>query len=185
MGVDSLMLALALLTGQVDASRILAHADTVRRQTGVNFPNSAALALAWQETRSGRTGNSARGPGVWKSRSTGQLCRKAVCLPGDSVRVCRETGRMQLNPCHNYTKIDPRCTLKNIINNYDDNIHCGLMLFVEKIKYCAGDVVCGIERYNGNGCIQLIDKRKLCSTQYRHDALAYIGYLHLRGWRDQ
>lgn len=184
MGIDSLMTVLALLTGQIDASRILAHADTVRMQTGVNFPNSAALALTWQETRSGRTRNSARGPGVWKSRSTGQLCKKVICVPGDSVRVCQEIGRLQLSPCNSYTHIDPRCTIKAIVNDLDTNIHCGLMLFVEKIKLCAGDVLCGIERYNGNGCIVLIDKRKLCSSQYRKEAVTYVGYLHLRGWNN-
>lgn len=182
MGIDSLATVLALLTGQIDASRIIAHADTVRMQTGVNFPNSAALALTWQETRSGKTGNSARGPGVWKSKSTGQLCRKVVCFPGDSVRACREIGRMQLSPCHNFTNIDPRCTRQAITNDYDTNIHCGLLWYVEKIKLCAGDVICGIERYNGNGCITLIDKRILCSSQYRKDAEAYVGHLYLRGW---
>lgn len=184
MGIDSLVTALVLLTGQVDASRILAHADTVRSQTGIYFPDAAALALSWQETRSGITRNSARGPGVWKSKRTGQLCKRIVCVPGDSIRVCKELGRLQLSPCQNYTHIDPRCTIQAIRENYDTNVHCGLLWFVEKLKICAGDIGCGIERYNGNGCIQLTDKL-LCSYQYRKDALAYIGDLYLRGWKER
>ncbi len=185
MGIDSILVALALLTGQVDANRIIAHADTIRWQTGINFQNSTALALTWKETRSGRTGNSARGPGIWASKLTGKSCKIVVCLPGDSVRVCRELGRLQLSPCQKYTQLDPRCTIAAIRDNYDTNVHCGLLWFVEKIKKCFGDVICGIERYNGNGCISISDKKRLCSLDYRKEALAYIGYLHLRGFHDQ
>jgi hypothetical protein len=185
MGLDSLITALILATGQIDANRILAHADTVRLQTGIYFPDAAALALTWQETRSGKTKNSDRGPGVWKSKSTGKLCRSFDCVPGDSIRVCREIGRMQLSPCQKYVSLDPRCTLKAIIDSLDVNMHCGLLWYVEKIKLCKGDVICGIERYNGNGCIKLSSGKTLCSHQYRQEALAYIGLLYLRGWREQ
>ena len=185
MGIDSLVTALILLTGQVDVSQMLVHANMVRAQTGINFPNSAALALTWQETRSGKTRNSARGLGVWKSKSTGKLCKNFVCIPGDSVRVCGEIGRTQLSPCQNYTSLDSRCTLQAIKDNYHLNVHCGLLWFVEKIKFCSGDVVCALERYNGNGCINITDKKRLCSLGYRKEALAYIGYLYLRGWHDQ
>lgn len=185
MGLDSLLTALILATGQIDASRILAHADTVRQQTGVFFSDAAALALSWQETRSGATKNSARGPGVWKSRSTGKLCRAIVCVPGDSIRVCKEVGRMQLNPCTDFTKVDPRCTRKAIRDSLNVNIHCGLMWYVEKIKLCEGDVICAIERYNGNGCIKLNNHKTMCSHEYRKEALAYIGQLYLKGWRER
>lgn len=185
MGVDSLVTVLVLLTGQIDASRILAHADTVRLQTGIYFPDVAALALSWQETRSGLTRNSARGPGVWKSKFQGKLCKVVVCTPGDSIRVCREVGRMQLSPCNNYVAMDPRCSKKAIADNIDNNIHCGLLWFVEKLRLCQGDIACGLERYNGNGCIQIKSDKRLCSQQYRKEALAYIGELYLRGWRER
>jgi len=176
-GLDTLITALVLATGQVDAHRIMAHADTVRNLSGVYFPNSVALALSWKESRSGRTGNKARGPGIWKSKTTGKSCRETEpCMPGDSVRKCIEIGRMQLSPCHDYTKLDQRCTFYNIRESYDTNVHCGLLWFIEKLKTCQGDLACGIERYNGNGCVK-VQEQKFCSTDYRKEALSYIGNL--------
>ena len=184
MGADTLLTVLTLLTGQIDAANIIAHANMVRSQTGVNFTNAAALALAWQETRSGRSKNTARGQEIWASKTTGKHCKSVVCVPGDSVRICREIGRMQLSPCNNYTKLDTRCTIQAIKDSIDVNIHCGLLFFVEKIKFCNGDIVCAIERYNGHGCIQVSKHTRRCSHQYIKEAATYIGLLYLHGWKE-
>ncbi len=99
--------SLSYITGEVDADRLKAHADSQM------VPERLVYGIAWMETRSGITGNKARGQGIVDSLG---------------VHHCREIGRMQLNPCINWQRLlkDYRCSLRRIKASYDDNVYCGI-----------------------------------------------------------
>jgi len=108
---------LVSLTGEIDAYRLKAHADSQM------VPEKLVYGIAWMETRSGRTGNTARGQGIVDSLG---------------VHHCREIGRMQLNPCINWQRLlkDYRCSLKRIKASYDDNVYCGIKNMLRlRLKY--------------------------------------------------
>ncbi len=115
---------LQTLTGEIDAHLLKAQADSQAA------PAKLIYGLAWMETRSGRSGNRARGPGIVVVDSISYYRVSAHgYLPYEHThRKCREIGRMQLSPCVDWTQLlhDSRCSLKNIKEHYDDNVHCGV-----------------------------------------------------------
>ena len=117
-----LWIAVTLMSGHSDALQLAAHADSA----GVPLP--VALAVAWQESRSGAKGNAYRG-------------RED------------ERGRFQLHPRGSWRRTtygDARCTLLRVTRSYDDNLHCGLRHLAALARNC-GSWSCAIERYNGRG----------------------------------
>lgn len=118
-----------------------------------NVPRVVMYAVAWQETRDGVRGNTPRGPGREQCDSLG--CR----------RVCREVGRMQVNPCIRFDL--PGC---NDLRNYEQNATCGAWI----LRYLYnkwGSWPLAIQRYNGSGPK---------AREYAIRALAYVGWVRLR-----
>lgn len=148
-----ILLLLSLLTGHTDAARLAAYADS----TGV--PREVMWAVAWQESRGGQRGNSYIGPGIVVMDTISMIPH----------RVCRERGRMQINPCY-WKPLAPRCTWQRVRDNYSDNVWCaGLKLHSLRAIYGSWEEA--IRRYNGSGPM---------SRAYQQRALAYIGRLALR-----
>lgn len=118
-----------ILSGHPDAAILARHAQL----------HGVPIVLVWAVAarESGyRGGNHWRGPGKWV----------ADTVSPDSVilrRICREVGRMQLNPCFPLTWLDPWCTNTRVRTSYDANISCG-------VKYLASHGP-RISRYNGRG----------------------------------
>jgi len=156
----------------VDREALAAHADSA------GVPRAAAYALAWMESRDGRRGNAYRGPGRLVEDTT-RLVPQMVCVwavprtPNrnqacwtDSVyatkRVCREVGRMQINPCAGLERGNPRCAYKRVRENIDDNYACGLWYY-RTLQDRYGSARKAFSRYNGG------------NPQYAKDALAQAG----------
>jgi len=116
-------------------------------------PRQVALAVAWMETRTGAKGNNYLGPGREQCDSLG--CR----------RVCREIGRMQVNPCISFNL--PGCKQLRIL---EQNITCGLGI-LSYLKVREGNWILAIQKYNGSGPK---------AREYLAKALGYIGWLTLR-----
>jgi len=115
-----------------------------------NVPPVVMQAVAWMESRDGRRGNEYRGPGR-------EQCDSAGCR-----RVCREIGRMQINPCIQWSI--PVCNGVDI-RRYFGNIRCGAaILAARRVKY--GSWESAIRHYNGSGPL---------AERYLQTALAYIG----------
>ena len=142
---------LPYLTGEVDADRLKAHADSQM------VPERLVFAIAWMETRSGISGNKARGPGIVDSMG---------------VHHCREIGRMQLNPCVNWQRLlkDYRCSLRHIKMSYDDNVYCGIKNMLRlNLKYGGWQYV--PQHYNGAG---------YGASVYQSGAESYLGHIALK-----
>jgi len=145
--VIALLLILQGFGALQDSAALKAAADSF------GVPYVVIAAVAWNESQTGSKLNNYRGPGREQCDSLG--CR----------RVCREVGRMQVNPCIDWH--DARCS-RDSIRSYEGNIRCGaIILRSHFLKY--GSWVQAIKRYNGSG--PLADK-------YLLKALAYAG------WRD-
>src|SRR5258705_179331 len=107
-------------------------------------------AVAWMESRSGSRQNNYKGPGREQCDSTG--CH----------RVCREIGRMQINPCIQWGI--SVCNRDNI-RFYRGNINCGAaILAARRLKY--GSWLSAVKHYNGSGPM---------ADLYLQKALIYIG----------
>ena len=117
-------------------------------------PRQVALAVAWMETRTGTKGNSYLGPGREQCDSTG--CH----------RVCREVGRYQVNPCISFNL--EGCKQLRIL---EQNITCGMGI-LRYLYSRDSSWTEAIRRYNGSGPR---------AREYQQKALAYIGWLSLRG----
>jgi hypothetical protein len=155
--------SLVALTGLVDADRLTAHADSL------GAPHRPVWGIAWQESRTGVKGNNVLGQGilvpditryVWTGRTTG--------FEHPLKRVCREVGRMQLNPCVNWTQVlhDQRCTLHRITVSYDDNVHCGIENMLRLARTKGWTYV--PSWYNGG------------NAQYQKEVEQYLGHLTLK-----
>lgn len=157
----SLALSWQALTGQVDAYQIKLHADSI------HLPHEVALTITWNESRSGRLVNAYRGPGRWKTDTT-------VTLEDDTVitkhRICREIGRLQLNPCQRGWAQGPRCTVARVTASYDDNVYCGLR-YAQLLQVRCGDYTCAVRSYNGGGPL---------ADRYLTQSAEYLGRLRLR-----
>lgn len=146
---------LVYLTGEVDAYQLKAHADSQM------VPERLVFGIAWMETRSGITGNKARGPGIVHVDSI-------VLGQTFSHRICREIGRMQLSPCVNWQRLlkDYRCSLKRIKASYDDNVYCGIKNMLRlNLKYGGWRYV--PKHYNG-------------ATVYQESVKNYLGDVALK-----
>lgn len=120
---------------------------------GANVPRVVMYAVAWQETRDGQRGNAPRGPGREQCDSLG--CR----------RVCREVGRMQVNPCIRWGLAGCGWLVDLV-----QNTTCG----AEILRYLYdkwGSWELAILHYNGSGPK---------AREYATRALAYVGWFHLR-----
>lgn len=112
-------------------------------------PIAVMLSVAWMETRTGE--RTPRGPGV---------------LSTTGHRVCREVGRMQINPCLHKS---PMCKAALLV--YRANLHCGALLLANNYtRYGSWEQA--IKRYNGNGA-----KAEVYLTK----ALVYLGRRTLEG----
>ncbi len=151
---DIILTFVTLLTGHVDSYKLAAYADSTR------VPTQVMWAVAWEETRDGAKGNNYVGPGFLTFDVTTRTYK----------RVCRERGRMQLNPCFWQSKL-ARCSWQRVRDNYNDNVFCaGSRL---RILYEAyGSWESAIGHYNGSGPV---------AQAYKQRALAYIGRLALDG----
>lgn len=137
----------ALWTGQVDAARIVAVADSVR------VPRVLLLAVAWEETRSGARGNVYIGDGIVDSLGH---------------RICRERGRMQLNPCFPLTYLDAnRCAVARVRLSYEDNVWCGA-LHLRDLYERTGGWTAAIARYNGSGAKAVAYQSRVLTTIGRY-----------------
>jgi len=161
------------LTGLQDVHQLTAHADSLK------VPHRVVWAIAWQEGRSGSKGNNSLGQGIlvavadttfrsWDSN--GKLLSAQVSYR--YKRVCREIGRLQLNPCVDWVKTlkDPRCTLQRIKTSYDDNVHCGVVNMKRLYTMHKGWTYVP-SWYNGG------------SAKYQSEAEVYIGHLTLKELR--
>lgn len=128
------------------------YLESVAQEVGV--PSKVMLAVAWQETRTGVKGNGYRGPGREQCDSIG--CK----------RVCREVGRMQINPCINWRL--PACKPKAILS-YGGNVRCGAAILSNRFVV-LGSWTEAIKHYNGSGPH---------AERYLQQALAFIGRLTL------
>lgn len=121
--------------------------------TMAGVPPVVMYAVAWQESRDGRLGNAYRGAGREQCDSTG--CR----------RVCREIGRMQLNPCIRYPL--PACDSLRV---YWANLRCGAaVLHFRRAE--RGSWALAIRAYNGSGP---------AADRYLRQVLAYVGWWALQ-----
>ena len=140
----------------IDREALAAHADSV------GVPRAAAYALAWQETRTGRClPKCPRGQGIIVLDST--VFVVVDPKPGFiyfTHHICREVGRMQINPCSRLEKKNPRCEFKRIRDNLDDNYACGLWYYSTLRKDGERKA---LSRYNGG------------NPQYAMEALAQTG----------
>ena len=119
--------SLETLTKEVDAAELANTADLV------GIPRRVMWSVAWEESRTGKSGNRVRGPGVIV----------------DGKATCREVGRMQLKPCQNWTNLSPQCTTRGLYV-YAINIYCGALRLKELYgKY--GTWTEAIRHYNGDG----------------------------------
>lgn len=123
-------------------------------------------AIAWQETRSGQRLNDYIGPGREQCDSI---------PPGRCRRVCREIGRMQINPCGRWASL-AQCSLARI-KFYHGNLRCAAVILRKSRDIIAArdgvDVWTGaMKMYNGSGPH---------AEAYLTKALAYLGWLHLHG----
>jgi hypothetical protein len=161
--------SLEVITGHVDARRLRAHADSL------HVPRSPVYGIAWQESRDGSKGNKVLGVGIVKV--TVDTVFRAWGVDGklDSVKVvyhtkhiCKEIGRMQLNPCVNWTQLlaDQRCSLKRVTISYDDNVHCGIL----NIKRCA----------HTQGWAKFASCYNGGNMKYQKEVEQYLGHLVLR-----
>jgi len=113
-----------------------------------SIPPIVIEAVAYMETRSGDKINAYRGPGREQCDSLG--CR----------RVCREIGRLQINPCIRWSI--PAC---DSIRTYSANLRCGAAILAERY-HRYGSWSLAIRAYNGSGPM---------ADLYQQRALAYIG----------
>src|SRR2546425_438487 len=98
-----------LLVLQVIAFKPLQDSVALRSVAdSVGVPVNVMYAVAWMESRDGHLGNKPRGPGREQCDSLG--CR----------RVCREIGRLQINPCIRWKGLP--CS---DIRVYENNLRCG------------------------------------------------------------
>lgn len=116
-------------------------------------PAAVMYAVAWQETRLNISA-STRGPGR-------EQCDSAGCR-----RVCREVGRLQINPC--ITWRHPACA-RDSLRIYASNLRCGAAI-LRAARDGTATWADAIRRYNGSGPR---------ARQYVKEALAYIGWLEL------
>lgn len=125
------LLLIAFSTRLVDAPQLAAHADSA----GVS--HALVWALAAAESGDGARGNAYVGQG--QRDSAGKV-------------VCREIGRMQLNPCGAWRRVvnNARCTLLRVRTSYDDNVHCALV-YLTLLHRQSGSWLDAIRRYNGSG----------------------------------
>lgn len=112
-------------------------------------PRDIMAAVAWMETRSGTRLNEYKGPGR-------EQCDSAGCK-----RVCREIGRMQVNPCIPWRH--PACKQ---LTQYAMNLRCGAAILLAA-RQRDGTWVAALQRYNGSGPQ---------ARRYLTEALAYIGW---------
>lgn len=126
------------------------------RRVGADFgvPAVVMQAVAYQETRL-NISPLTRGPGREQCDSLG--CR----------RVCREIGRLQINPCIQWRH--PACALDSL-RHYASNLRCGAAILQDRFRE-FGNWSEAIRRYNGSGPR---------SRQYMREALSYIGWLRLQ-----
>ncbi len=159
--------ALEGLTGLTDAHQLAAHADSL------HAPKRVVWGIAWQESRDGSHGNKVRGQGILRLiKSSCYMWDGATgkCIQYNETlqRICREVGRMQLNPCVSWTQVlhSPRCSLKRITESYDDNVYCGIL----NIKRAAKDHgwTKAPSFYNGG------------NAAYQKDVEAWMGHLTLK-----
>lgn len=122
----------------------------------IGVPVAVAYAIAWQETRDGEKLNAYRGPGREQCDSLG--CR----------RVCREVGRMQINPCIVWHVLACR---RDLLYVYETNIRCGLAILKAQ-RDGTSTWADAIRRYNGSGPL---------ARKYASEVLSYIGWFTLRG----
>lgn len=136
--VIALLLALQFVLP--DSSALYAVADSAR------VPHEVIAAVAWMETRDGQ--HVRRGPGREQCDSTG--CH----------RVCREIGRMQINPCIRWKFVG--CDSLAVPRQ---NVRCGAEILRERYER-FGSWPAAIRAYNGAGPM---------ADAYLLQALAYIG----------
>ena len=113
-----------------------------------SIPPIVIEAIAYMETRSGDKLNAYRGPGREQCDSLG--CR----------RVCREIGRLQINPCIRW-----HIAACDSIRAYAANLRCGAAILAERYRR-YGSWPLAIRAYNGSGPM---------ADLYQQRALAYIG----------
>lgn len=130
----------------VDAAALYRAADSA------GVPRDVMLAVAWMESRDGSRLNNYRGPGREQCDSLG--CR----------RVCREIGRMQINPCIKWHI--PACDSLTV---YSANLRCGAAI-LRAARDGTTTWAEAIQRYNGSG---------KAAREYKLQALAFIGWLVL------
>jgi hypothetical protein len=162
--------SLEALSGLQDAHQLSAHADSLK------VPRQLVWSIAWQEGRSGAKGNNILGQGILRPDTVyreygidGKLSRVRVVYH----RMCREIGRMQLNPCVNWTRNlhDDRCSLKRITSSYDDNVYCAVMN-MKRLAKLHNSWTYVPSWYNGGSAV------------YQKEAEAYIGHLALKQYKD-
>lgn len=124
----------------------------VAESAGVPVP--VMYAVAWQESRN-NTNPNIRGPGREQCDSLG--CR----------RVCREIGRMQINPCILWRH--PACVGVDL-KVYAHNIRCSAAI-LKAARDGTSTWHDAIRRYNGSGP---------AARRYAKEVLAYIGWLQLQ-----
>lgn len=122
--------------------------------TEFNVPAVVMYAVAWQETRNNLNTN-VRGPGREQCDTLG--CR----------RVCREIGRMQVNPC--ITWRHPACSRDSLLT-HEGNLRCGAAI-LRAARDGTATWADAIRRYNGSGPN---------ARRYAKNALEYIGWLKLQ-----
>lgn len=155
------------LSGLQDAHQLAVHAESL------HVDKRLVWGIAWQESRDGSKGNKVLGMGITRLLKTSCYMWDGAtgkCLQYNEhlVRTCREIGRMQLNPCVNWTQLlhDQRCTLQRIKASYDDNVHCGIKNMKRLAKEKGWTYV--PSWYNGG------------NASYQKDVETYLGHLTLK-----
>jgi len=120
----------------------------------VGVPAAVMYAVAWQETRL-NVNPAIRGPGRLECDSIGN-CR----------RICREIGRLQINPCIQWRH--PACAVASL-KIYASNLRCGAAI-LRSARDGALSWADALRIYNGSGVHARI---------YAKEALAYVGWLAL------
>lgn len=140
-----------------DRIALAAHADSA------GVAHAVAFSLAWMETRTGAClPHCPRGPGVVRIDSV-------VAGHVYAHRICREIGRMQINPCAGLERHNPRCERVRVLTSIDDNYACGLWFYATLAMRYRGDTRRALSAYNGG------------RASYATQALAMVGQWWLSG----
>lgn len=146
----------------VDHAALAAHADSA------GIPRAAAYGLAWMESRTGKCmPKCPRGPGrvVVDSIREDSLGQRHVY----QHRICREIGRMQINPCARLDRGNARCEWRRVRDNIHDNYACGMWYYSTLLLRYQGDHRRAFSRYNGG------------NPEYARAALAQVGDWWIHG----